>query len=418
MKIFADLHIHSHYSRATSDKMNIKELSHFAKRKGLNVLGTGDFSHPIWSKELKELLEPANEGIFTYNGMSFMLSNEISLMYSQGGRGRKVHLMILSPSFEVAGQITDWLKTRGRVDYDGRPIFGMSCPEFAEKIMEISEQNFIIPAHCMTPWFGIFGSKSGFDSVEECFGDQSNHIKALETGLSADPEMLWRISSLDKFALVSNSDSHSPWPSRIGRECNVFELKELTYKNLTNSIKEKDPKRFLYTIEVDPSYGKYHFDGHRICNFSSSPQESAKLKGICPVCRKPLIIGVLNRVEELADRPEGFVPGNAIPFKRLLPLAELISGVVGAAPLSKSVVEKEGAFIEHFGSELNALLEAPEEELMKVNPEIAKVIMKNRIGKIEFIPGYDGVYGEPILGSKKKESANRTPDKQKSLADY
>jgi uncharacterized protein (TIGR00375 family) len=230
--------------------------------------------------------------------------------------------------------------------------------------------------------------------------------------------MLWRISSLDKFALVSNSDSHSPWPSRIGRECNVFEMKELTYKNLTNSIKEKDPKRFLYTIEVDPSYGKYHFDGHRICNFSSSPQESAKLKGICPVCRKPLIIGVLNRVEELADRPEGFVPGNAIPFKKLLPLAELISGVVGAAPLSKSVVEKEGAFIEHFGSELNALLEAPEEELMKVNPEIAKVIMKNRIGKIEFIPGYDGVYGEPILGSKKKESANRTPDKQKSLADY
>lgn len=419
MKIFADLHIHSHYSRATSGQMNIEHLSSFGKRKGLNLIGTGDFSHPMWFKELREKLVKDEKGIFTYNGMNFLLSNEISLMYSQGGKGRKVHLVVLSPDFDTAEKITEWLKTKGRVDYDGRPIFGMSCPEFTEKVMEISEDNFIIPAHAWTPWFGIFGSMSGFDSLKECFLDTEKHIHAIETGLSSDPGMNWRLSSLDKYALISNSDSHSPWPSRIGRECNVFEMKDLTYRNIISAIKSRDARKFLYTIEVDPSYGKYHFDGHRACNISLEPSESIKRNNICPVCGKPLTIGVLHRVEELADRPEGHKPENAIPFRKILPLAEIIAGKYRTSPLSKKAVEIESRFIEKFGSELNALLEADEQELAKVNPEMACLIMKNREEKIEVIPGYDGVYGIPLINGDEREimksRAASQEDKKKTL---
>lgn len=431
MKVFADLHIHSHYSRATSGQMNIEELSRFGARKGLNLIGTGDFSHPLWFRELKEKLGKDVEGIYNYNGMNFLLSNEISLMYSQGGKGRKVHLVVLSPDFGTADQITNWLKTKGRVDYDGRPIFGMSCPEFAEKVMEISDDNFIIPAHAWTPWFGIFGSMSGFDSVKECFQDMEKHIHAIETGLSSDPQMNWRLSSLDKYSLISNSDSHSPWPSRIGRECNVFEMKELTYRNVINSIKSKDPRRFLYTIEVDPSYGKYHFDGHRACNISLEPKYAIKIKNICPSCGKPLTIGVLHRVEELADRPESYVKKDAVPFRKLLPLAEIIAGKMRTSPLSKKAVSIESAFINIFGSELNALLEAEETELSKVNHEIAELIIKNREGSIEVIPGYDGVYGIPVINGDERETMKNKPTvaekpkrflkknpAQKSLADF
>ena len=410
MKVVADLHIHSHYSRATSGKMNIEELSHYAKLKGLNLLGTGDFTHPLWFKELKEKLKMVEDGIYEFNGMNFVLSSEISLTYLQDKKLRKIHLVTLSPSFEIVEQIREWLLTRGRLDYDGRPTFGMTCPEFAENIMRISKDNFIIPAHCMTPWFGIFGSKSGFDSVEECFQDQTKHIRAIETGLSADPEMLWRISSLDKYALVSNSDAHSPWPSRIGRECNVFNLEKLTYTALTNAIKDRDGSKFLYTIEVDPAYGKYHFDGHRNCNISLEPKEAKRYDNICPVCKRPLTIGVLHRVEELADRPEGFVPKGAIPFKRLLPLAELIANKCGAGPLSKKVFEMERAFIEKFGNELNVLLEADESELAKIDDKIAEIIIKNREEKIKIKPGYDGVYGEPVLNDNEK-AVERKPTK-------
>ena len=411
--------------------MNIEELSKFGARKGLSLIGTGDFSHPLWNKELKEKLGKGSDGIYTYNNMKFVLTNEISLIYSQGGRGRKVHLLFMAPDFEVVDQINDWLKKKGRVDYDGRPIFGMSCPEFTEKLMEISRDNFIVPAHCMTPWFGIFGSMSGFDSVEECFQDQSKHIHALETGLSADPPMLWRISSLDRFSFISNSDSHSPWPSRIGRECNLFNLGRLTYRAVIDAIKSKDPSRFTCTIEVDPSYGKYHFDGHRACNISMSPQEAKKRNNICPVCGKPLTIGVLHRVEELADRSDGYTPSNAIPFRRLLPLAELIAGKYRTAPLSKKVTEAERRFIDAFGSELCTLTDAPYEELKKIDDGLAELIIRNREEKLEVIPGYDGVYGIPVIGGNEKEIMKERAKKipavkktrgsgrgQKSLADF
>lgn len=403
MRIIADLHIHSHYSRATSSEMNVDMLSYYAKIKGLNLLGTGDFTHPLWLRELKEKLTPVKEGIYQVNGMNFLLSTEISLVYEQDGKVRKIHHLILAPSFEVVDQINEWLAKKGDLDADGRPTFnGLTTPEFTEKMMEISRDIAIIPAHAWTPWFGIFGSKSGFDSVEECFQDQSKHVFALETGLSSDPVMNWRLSALDKYTLVSNSDSHSPWTYRMGREANVFELEELTYKNLIDAIRKKDRKRFLFTIEVDPSYGKYHWDGHRSCGVYMPPKEAKKYNNICPVCGRPLTIGVLHRVEELADREEGFVPKNAIQFKRLLPLAELIARRYKTSLYSKKVKEKEQRFIKRFGSELNVLLNAPKKELEEVDKRMVDVILKNREGKIKIRPGYDGVYGEPIINDDKK----------------
>lgn len=401
MKIFADLHIHSHYSRATSKEMNIENIEKYAKIKGLNLVGTGDFTHPYWFDELKRnLREVENTGLFQFKDKNvfFMLQAEISNMYEQDGKIRKIHNVILAPSFEIVEQINEFLKDYGNLSSDGRPIFNnMSCEELVEKLIEISKDIVIIPAHAWTPWYGVFGSKSGFNSIEECFQDQTKNIFAIETGLSSDPQMNWRLSSLDKFALVSNSDCHSPWPYRLGRELNIFETK-MDYKEIINTIKEKNPKKFLYTIEVDPSYGKYHFDGHRKCNVCLNPKESLKYKSYCPVCRKKLTIGVLHRVEELADREEGFIPNNAIPFKTLLPLSELIATVYHTQTFSKKVWGEFNKLIKIFGSELKILLEIPKQEF-RVNQRLADLIIKNRERKLKVQPGYDGIYGKLILNS-------------------
>jgi len=391
--MIADLHIHSHYSRATSNKMNLEELSRNAKIKGLDVLGTGDFTHPLWLKELKNKLKE-EDGIYKYNNTNFILQGEISLMYTQD-KGRKIHLVLLAPDFSVVDQINEYLSKKGRLDYDGRPIFGINSIELTENLMSISKDIEIIPAHCMTPWFGIFGSMSGFDSVEECFAEKTKYIHALETGMSADPAMLWRLSKLDRLTLVSNSDSHSPYPYRIGREANAFSC-EPNYKKIINAIRTR--KNFLFTIEVNPSYGKYHFDGHRNCNFSCSPTESKKLKNICPICKKPLTIGVLNRVEQLADREEGFKPKDAVDFKSIIPLSEVISLSTGYDVFTKKVLEVYNKLIENFGNEFNILLDVEEKGLKKVvSDRIAELIIKNRTGRIEVKPGYDGVYGKPVI---------------------
>ena len=399
MKIFADLHLHSHYSRATSNVMNIENLEKNAKIKGLNLLGTGDFTHPLWLKELKGILTE-NNGLFHFKDKSiyFILQAEVSSIYNQDDKLRKIHNIILAPSFEIVDQINDFLKNYGKLASDGRPILTrINCAELAENLFNISKDIMIIPAHVWTPWFSVFGSKSGFDSIEECFKDQSKNIFALETGLSSDPLMNWRLSALDRFTLVSNSDSHSPWPSRIGRELNAFDT-ETSYKEIVNVIKEKNPKKFLYTIEVDPSYGKYHWDGHRTCNVVLDPKESMKYHNTCPVCGKTLTIGVLNRVEELADRPEGFIPKNAIPFKSLLPLSELIAAVYNTQPFSKKVWEESTKLTKEFGSELNVLLEASEDKLrLLAHEKIVEIILKNRKGELTVQPGYDGVYGKLLL---------------------
>jgi uncharacterized protein (TIGR00375 family) len=381
--------------------MNIENLEKNAKLKGLNLLGTGDFTHSLWLKELKRnLTEVENTNLFRFKDISvyFMLQAEISNIYNQGGKLRKIHNIILSPSFEIVDQINDFLKNYGKLASDGRPILtNINCAEIAENLIGISKDVMIIPAHCWTPWFGILGSKSGFDSIEECFQEQTKNIFALETGLSSDPAMNWRLSALDKFALVSNSDSHSPWPSRLGREFNAFDT-EMKYNEIINAIKGKNPRKFLYTIEVDPSYGKYHWDGHRTCNVSLDPKESKKYHNTCPVCGQTLTIGVLNRIGELADREEGFVPENAIPFRSLLPLSELIAAVYNTQFFSKKVWEESMKLTKEFGSELNVLLEASEEKLRLLTHEkIVEIILKNRKGELKVQPGYDGVYGKLLL---------------------
>ncbi|MBI2583335.1 MAG: DNA helicase UvrD [Candidatus Aenigmarchaeota archaeon] len=398
---FADLHIHSHYSRATSKDMDLRHLAEGAKTKGLTILGTGDFTHPQWLKELKMQLKEAGEGIYEHGGIKWILQAEISLIYTKGGKGRRVHHLILAPSFEVVDQINAWLDKKGRRDYDGRPIFGFSSEELVESMMGISKDIMIIPAHAWTPWFSIFGSKSGFDSVEECFGDKSKFIFALETGLSSDPLMNWRVSSLDNYTLVSNSDPHSPYPWRLGREANAFTLKKTDYNHLIEAIKTK--RGFEFTIEVPPEYGKYHIDGHRLCNFSTEP--SKRNGDRCPKCQRQLTIGVLARVEELADRPDGFIPKEAVPFKSLLPLAELIAAATGYGVASKKAMELYSQLITRFGNEFSILLEAGERELAKTIPEnLARLIIKNRQGKIKIEPGYDGVYGKPVLNSGKEST--------------
>ena len=415
MKIIADLHIHSKYSRATSKNMTLENIDKYGKLKGLNLIGTGDFTHPIWFKELKQQLrERESSGLYKYKSddVSYMITGEISLMYTQDGKGRRVHFVILVPSLDIAAQITDWLKTKGRVDYDGRPIFGFDAIEFTEAMVNISKDIMLIPAHIMTPWFGILGDKGGFDSIQDCFKDQVKHIHAVETGLSADPEMLWRISSLDKFTSVSFSDCHSFYPWRMGREATILNTK-LTYKDVISAIKNK---KIDYTIEVDPAYGKYHWDGHRACNVFLNPKQSIKAHSICPVCQKKLTVGVEHRIEELADRDPGFKLKNAPGFKRLLPLSELIAAAYNTAVSSKRVQEQSNKIMDEFKTELYVLLEAPEEKIKLIAGEkIAKLIIGNRNGKLKVQPGYDGIYGQLLLEGNIK---SMTAKAQKNLRSF
>ncbi len=417
MKFVADFHLHSKYSRAVSNKMNATELATAGKLKGLNLLGTGDLQHPLYHKELKEKLKDQGNGFYEHNGNNFVLSTEISLAFSWGGKGRRVHTVLLFPNFEVGDQYVEAVKKWGRVDYDGRPIFGKSCVELAEMCFGISKDIMIIPAHCWTPYFGIFGSKSGFNSLKDAFQEHTKDIYAIETGMSSDPAMNWRLSQLDSVVPVSFSDSHSPYPWRLGREATVFDLKEPSYKEMVEAIKKKDKQKMLFTIETDPGYGKYHFDGHAACGFSCSPEETKKHGGKCPKCGRPLTIGVATRIEELADRPEGFVPKGAIPFKTLLPLSEIIGGVMKSGVATKQVWKEFNALVGAYGNELNVLIDAPYENMKHITyGRIADAIMKNREAKIKVKPGYDGEYGVPIF--EEHETMGAVEKKQRSLTEF
>jgi uncharacterized protein (TIGR00375 family) len=385
--------------------MCIEEIARFAKIKGLNLVGTGDFTHPKWLKELQEaLIQDAESGLYKLANdpdfpVSFMITTEVSTVFTFKGETKKIHHVILTPSLETAVQINERLSKHGNLSVDGRPTLDMSAPQLVEEVMEVSSENMVFPAHAWTPWFSIFGAFSGFDSVEDCYQDMTKHIHAIETGLSSDPPMNWRLSKLDRFTLVSNSDSHSYWPWRLGREANVFDVKRLSYGEIVDAIRRKDKTRFKFTIETDPAYGKYHWTGHRSCNVSLPPKEAIKLGNICPVCHKKLTKGVEQRVEELADRPEGFVPENAIGYIRLLPLSEIIAAALGVdSPSTQYVWNMYNKLVEKFGDEYTVLIDIPKQVLENAtDPRVAEAIARVREGRIKVIPGYDGVYGQPII---------------------
>src|SRR3989338_2899079 len=408
--LIGDFHIHGKYARACSTSTTIGLLEKNARLKGIDILGTGDMQHPLWNTEiLNNLKEDENGILWSKTKFPFIWQTEISLMYSHNGKGRRIHHVLLAPSKDVVKQIIDALLKKGRLDYDGRPIFGINSIEFVDMMRSVSHDIEIIPGHIWTSFFGLLGSKSGFDSVEECFEDRSKYIHALESGISSDPFMNRKISSLDKYNIVSFSDPHSSHPSRLGREATIFDC-DLKYKSILNSIRTGEGLKG--TIEASPEYGKYHIDGHRNCNVVMNFEESKKLNKICPVCKKEMTIGVEYRIEELADRKE---PVNVPYYIKILPLHELISAVYGVKQFtSKKVIDIYSILIKNFSTEYNILLDVPEEKLKTVVDEkLARVIILNRMNKLKINPGYDGVYGEIVLDDKEKFLK-----KNKSLGDF
>ncbi|MBI5588372.1 MAG: DNA helicase UvrD [Deltaproteobacteria bacterium] len=399
MRIIADLHIHSRYSRATSKEMNLDVLSPWAKVKGINLLGTGDFTHPAHLASLEEKLEPTGNGLFVLkektnrpNPVHFMLTAEVSNIYTQNGKTRKIHNLIFAPSIETAKKMNSVFSSLGNINSDGRPIFGFSAKDLIKIVMDASPEAMVVPAHAWTPWFSIFGSKSGFNSIEECFGEYSRYIYAIETGLSSDPRMNWRVSALDKITLISNSDAHSP--SKLGREANVLDC-PMDYGEIIKVIKEKDNKRFLYTVEFYPEEGKYHFDGHRECGILFSPKDTERSGGICPVCGKGVTVGVMSRVDELSDRPDGFVPENAIPARHMVPLEEILSEALECGVSSIKVQKEYRRLTAEGGSEFGILLDMSEQDIAAIAaPRVTEAIMKVREGDLKIKPGFDGEFGK------------------------
>ena len=392
--------------------MNLEVLEYYAKLKGLNLLGTGDFTYSKWLNELKEQLIEEDFGIYIRRGsdgqVRFLVQTEVNTVFEVNGKVRRVHHVIFVPSLEVAEQVNESLAKYGDLNVDGRPTLKMDGATLVEEVLSVDDLNIVFPAHAWTPWYSIFGSRGGVDKIEQCYGDKSKEVFALETGLSSDPPMNWRISALDRLTLLSNSDSHSPWPWRLGREANVFELRHLNYLELYSAIRDRDRSSFLMTIEVDPAYGKYHWSGHRACGVSMPPSESISLKGICPVCGKKMTKGVAERVEELADRPEGFQPEKAIPFKHVLPLSEILSAALNKPPESREVWDVYMKLVKSFGNELHILLEAPLNALKEKLPPLAyKLLEDMRENKLNIKPGYDGVYGQLIVGEREVSLAGQ-----------
>ena len=426
----ADLHIHSKFSRATSRQMDLENLFKWAQLKGIKLISTADFTHPGWFHELSTKLEPAEPGFYKLKDslaapvqkdipescqaeVRFILQSEISSIYSKNGRTRKVHNLVYSPSLKYVAQINERLGRIGNIKSDGRPILGLDSKELLKIVLDVSPECMLIPAHAWTPHFSVFGSNSGFDTMEECFEELTPHIHAIETGLSSDPPMNWRLSALDNITLISNSDAHSP--IKIGREANLLNT-EFSYDGLMDAIKTKDPQKFLSTIEFFPEEGKYHYDGHRNCDVRLSPEDTKELKGICPNCNRPVTVGVNNRVAKLADRnpwPKDQKPKNAIPYRNLIPLPEIIAEALGIVGITSQTVQKEYfSLLENLGNELRILNKIPREDLEKnTTPIITEGIMRVRDGQVEINPGYDGEYGTiKIFEKSEKEtfSAQKT----------
>jgi uncharacterized protein (TIGR00375 family) len=407
MNYIADLHIHSPYSRATSRESTLAGLFAWAKIKGIQVVGSGDFTHPAWFKTLKEGLVPAEPGFFRLKhdagipsplaGVSggrgevrFLLSAEVSSIYKRDGRVRKVHNLLYVPDFASAERINRRLAAIGNIASDGRPILGLDSRDLLEILLEEAPDGFLVPAHIWTPWFSLFGSRSGFDTLEECFGDLTPHVFALETGLSSNPAMNRLISGLDGLALISNSDCHSP--SKLGREANLFST-GFDFFSMRDAIRGNRSETFRGTIEFFPEEGKYHADGHRDCWVCLQPGETKDSGGICPVCSRPLTIGVLHRVEALADRDKPVYPEGAPGFFSLIPLNEMLAEILGAGPATGGVMRQYADAINRFQSEFSLLLHAPLEEISLYSPILGEAMERLRNGKVLRRPGYDGEYG-------------------------
>ena len=404
MKTIADLHIHSRFSMATSKEGTPENLDFWARKKGISLIGTGDFTHPVWREELKERLVSEGNGLyrlrdeyvkedsrkFPGEGTRFVVSGEISSIYKKNGKTRKVHNVILLPSLEAADAMAQHLEKIGNIHSDGRPILGLDSHDLLEMMMDVCPEGILIPAHIWTPHFSVLGAKSGFDSVEECFEELAPYIHALETGLSSDPAMNWRISKLDRYQLVSNSDAHSP--SKLGREANLLDI-DCSYEGLYRALQTGEGLEG--TVEFFPEEGKYHFDGHRKCGVSLSPVEAERLGGICPVCGKKLTMGVDHRVEQLADRAEGFVKKDGKKYESLVPLPEVISACMGYSTASKKVQGCFEQMIQTLGTEFDILRNVPSEDIKSCAGErIAEGIENVRTGNVKRIPGYDGEYGK------------------------
>ena len=404
MKTIADLHIHSRFSMATSKEGTPENLDFWARKKGISLIGTGDFTHPVWREELKERLVSEGNGLyrlrdeyvkeesrkFPGEGTRFVVSGEISSIYKKNGKTRKVHNVILLPSLEAADAMAQRLEKIGNIYSDGRPILGLDSHDLLEMMLDVCPEGILIPAHIWTPHFSVLGAKSGFDSVEECFEELAPYIHALETGLSSDPAMNWRISKLDRYQLVSNSDAHSP--SKLGREANLLDI-DCSHEGLYRAIQTGEGLEG--TVEFFPEEGKYHFDGHRKCGVSLSPMEAERLGGICPVCGKKLTMGVDHRVEQLADRAEGFVKKDGKKYESLVPLPEVISACMGYSTASKKVQGCFEQMIQTLGTEFDILRNVPSEDIKSCAGErIAEGIENVRTGNVKRIPGYDGEYGK------------------------
>jgi DNA helicase-2/ATP-dependent DNA helicase PcrA len=438
MKVIADLHLHSRFSRAVSGKMRLPEISKWAMKKGIELVATGDWTHPVWFRELKANLVEVAEGVYEYRGeeldgtkdaetkLKFLLSTEVSSIYSQGEKTRRIHTLILAPNLDTVEKINKELSARGvNLLSDGRPIMGLSAKAVAEIVLTIERNCLLIPAHAWTPWFSLYGSMSGFDSIQECFGDFATNIYAIETGLSSDPAMNWRIEELENLSIISSSDAHSP--QKLGREATVFEISdqksELSYSLIREAITGPSSKnqplkaKIAYTIEFYPEEGKYHYTGHRKCQVIYSPNEARKMGTICPVCGKPLTVGVMSRVESLAGgdvetesetdeygvrwikptktslRAEGATSRR--PYVMLVPLLEILSEALSAGVGTKTVLAVYDQLINSFGSEFKVLLETELEDVTRVSGEkVSEAIGKVRSGDIVIKPGYDGVFGD------------------------
>jgi len=416
MEVVADLHLHSKYSRAVSSQMMIPEIAKWATKKGIGLVGSADWTHPLWLAELKQKLVEIGEGVFACRqdlaGPKFLLTTEIASIFSQGGKIRRIHTMVFAPNFSVVEKINEKLRGRGaNLLADGRPMTGLPVKDLAEIVFSVSPECLVIPSHLWTPWFGTYGDKGGFDSLEEGYGNLSGNILAIETGLSSDPAMNFRVAELDNRSILSFSDAHSP--SMLGREATVFKVEDVSYPNIHQAIKTQ---QIAYTIEFYPEEGKYHFTGHRNCGVRQSPEETKKLGETCPVCGKPLTVGVMLRVEELATRTKEEAAGTSQrpKFFKMVPLLEILAEVFQSGSLSKTVLEKYDFLVKHFGSELTILLKSNLEEITKVAGEkLGEGIKRVREGRIVVDPGYDGVFGTvKIWGAEEGKDGEEAREKE------